>query len=174
MSDTPEQTPDDQKPQDQATEVVCNTAKDPVVRLFIVAAMCLGFGLWCFTDLAHYPKPVEPFAMKHINEWSGYLFNAIGAYVLTPVGLIVLVYTFLFMKRRLVADAEGIGYAGKEKIRWEQVDDLDATKLKDKGILVVHAGDRALKLDAWKLKNFKELVAFVESQVPVEAQKTPE
>ncbi|MBS3734008.1 MAG: hypothetical protein KGY99_03690 [Phycisphaerae bacterium] len=172
MNDTSQEQPTIAAGSETPRKITCPATKDPAVRLFIGAAMMIGFGVWCWTDLGSFPKPDVPFSIKSINPWSGYLFNHIGAYVLLPLGLVPLLWGIVFLRRRLVADEEGVGYAGREKIAWRQIETVDATKLKDKGILVLHAGKRKLKLDSWKLQNFKELVAFVETHAPDAARKT--
>ena len=144
--------------------VECPAAKDPAVRLFIVAAMLIGFGIWCFIDRGKYhwnPK-------GDLNEKFGYILNHGGAVVLPIAGLVPLVWGILFLRRRLVADEEGIGYAGKEKIPWSAVTGLDSSRLEAKGILYLQygpGGRRRLVLDEWKLKNFRALVRLVESKV---------
>jgi len=46
--------------------------------------------------------------------------------------------------------------------------------LKNKGILSVHCSEQdKLVLDSWKLKNFRDLVAFVESHVKPELLEKP-
>ena len=70
-------------------------------------------------------------------------------------------------------DELGIGYLGKPKIPWSEVTGLDAAELQDKQILhLLHNQGQKLTLDGYKLKNFKELVAFVESRVPGGGEQT--
>jgi len=152
----------------QPQRVECSAAKDPVVRLFIVAAMFIAFAVYCFVDKE---EPPAAWDFKHINEAASYALHAYGPYVFVPPGVVFAVWAVVFLRRRLVADVEGIGYAGKEKIPWGDIEALDGTKLKNKGILYLHHGrGRKLTLDSWKLKNFRELVAFVEKHVPAEAR----
>jgi hypothetical protein len=146
--------------------VVCPAAKDPVVRLLIGAAMALTFGLWMVYDhyfQGKYPK-AEP---SDINKYAGYLLNHFGPFVLIPVGLVLVVWGIGVMRRGLVADAEGIGYRGGARWPWTDIASVDASRLKGKGILVLHsrAGGKLL-LDSWKLMNFKDLVVFVEAHLP--------
>jgi len=163
MSDTSTETPTDRRPE----RLEARSTKDPAVRLFIFAAMLLGFGIWLFID-GHVLKkyPYQPFS-ESINAWSKWALNYLGPFLLVPAGLVVLIRAVAFLRRKLVADKEGIGYAGKEKIPWEQITELDASLLKSKGVLHVHWGkDRKLTLDSWKLEGFRDLVAFVEEHVP--------
>jgi len=147
--------------------VECAAAKDPAVRTFIFAAMLLGFGAWCLTDMRVRP---ETWDAKHINEIAAYLLNNWGPVLLIPGGMVVLARGILFLRRKLVATAKGIGYAGRETIAWSRVSRLDATELADKGLLRLEYGpDKPLTLDSWKLTNFKAMVAFIEAHVPPEA-----
>jgi len=142
--------------------VECRAASDHAVRLFILAAMPLAFGIWCLTDLRDPPKAWD---MPNINDAAAYLLNNWGPVVFFPVGLVLVYFAVRYIRRVMVADEEGIGYVGKDKILWEQVTRLDAADLK-KEIIVIEAGQRALKLDGYKLRNFRDLVAFVEKNVP--------
>jgi len=91
-----------------------------------------------------------------------------------PPGAFALVWGIRFLLRRLVADAEGIGYVGGTKVRWSDVTELDASILKSKQILCLrHGGGRKFVLDAWKLENFRDLVAVVEAHVPATANRIP-
>ena len=86
------------------------------------------------------------------------------------LGVLLVIVGIRMLRRVLVADSAGIGYLGKDKLPWDQIDKLDASQFKNKGILILLAGEgartRRLKLDSWKLKNFRDLVAFVEAHVP--------
>jgi len=110
----------------------------------------------------NYPKP-DPF---DLNQYLKYAFNHFLPIGLIPAGLVLLIWGIATLKRRLVADAEGIGYLGKEKTPWSDIERLDAARLKDKGILQLYSRrGRKLTLDGWKLENFQELVALVERHV---------
>ena len=154
------------------TRVECAPAKDPAVRLFIGAAGLLGFGGWCFYDAfiaESFPLPADP----TINETLGYWFNHGGAIVFPVLAVIPLVMAALYLRRRLVADAEGIGYVGKDKIAWDRIEKLDTSLWESKGVLVIRAaGGASLSLDEWKLdkKNFRDLIALVEHSAPPEAR----
>jgi hypothetical protein len=157
-----------------ATRIECPAAKDPAVRLFIGAAGLLGFGAWCFYDAflsgGEY-STLPPDAT--INQTLGYWFNHGGGILFPVLALIPLALAARFLRRRIVADAEGIGYAGKDKIAWDTVEKLDTSRWASKGILVIRAaGDVSLSLDEWKLdkKTFRDLIALVENSVPPEAR----
>ena len=151
--------------------VECPPSREPAVRLFIIAGMLLAFGLWCAYEYYilgeyHLPTDTEP----TVNDYAGYVFNAWGGVVLPLAGLVPLAMGILFLRRKLVADAEGITPPGGSKIAWSDVTKLDASDLAGKGILrLEHGADKPLVLDSWKLQNFKALVAFVETHVPAEA-----
>ena len=105
--------------------VECTAARDPAVRLFILALMMLMFAAWCYVEAyvqKKYPYP-DPW---NINAYANYALNHYGPFVFGPPGLVVLVHAIVFLRRRLIADEEGIGYAGKGKLRWDRVDCLDA------------------------------------------------
>jgi hypothetical protein len=166
MNDSPEA--------NAVTEVVCPPTKDPAVRLFIAAAALIAFGGWCLTDLREVPAAWD---LKHINDVAGYLLNNWGPFVFFPAGLISLVWGILFLRRKCVADGEGIVYAYlcREKIPWDSVTELDASELAEKKILHLRYGEgKSLTLDEWKLQNFKDLVAFVEVRVPQKPSEPPE
>ena len=150
------------------SKVECPAAKDPAVRLFIGMGMALAFGLWCIYEVFIVRKYTwEP--AGDINAKATYLFNLVCAILLPIVALVLLLLALRFMKRVLVADDEGIGYVGGEKLAWSDVKGLDTEKFADKGILrLIHegpGGEQRLTLDGWKLQNFKALVALVESKV---------
>ena len=166
----------DQTPsQSPAASVECPAAKDPAVRLFILAAMLIGSGIYCFVD--HYVRGKYPYLdSPTLNERAGYLFNHYGPFVLIPPGLLFLVWGIVALRRRLVADEQGIGYVGKPKIPWSAITTVDSSKLADKDILIIgHTLEErpaVLKLKGWKLKNFRDMVALIESKAPVAGEGT--
>jgi hypothetical protein len=149
--------------------VECPPARDPAVRLFIIAAMFIGFGLYCFWDayiLGKYPYPNN----GDVNLAFKHYFNHGGGIVFPLAGLVPLVMGIRFLRRVLVADAEGIRVPGSPAIAWKDVKHLDATDLAGKGFLRLDYGQaKPLVLDSWKLQNFKALVAFIEKHVPADA-----
>jgi len=162
QADTPTTTP---------AKIVCPPAKDPAVRWFIFAAMAIGLAIWCWID--RQPKPTA-WNFKHINEIADYLFNNWGPVVFAPLGLIATLAAIRQLKRKLQADEQTITYAG-QSLAWGDIDKIDASKLTSKGIIVLHAADGSrLKLDSWKLQNFKELVAFIERKLPDAERIGPE
>jgi len=153
----------------QLEQIECPPARDPAVRLFIMAAMLLVLGLWCFYDAyikGAYPYPAD----GDVNKLAKFYFNHVGGIALPLAGLVPLVMGLRFLKRILVADAETIRVPGTPAVAWKDVKRLDATDLPGKGILRLEYGkDKPMVLDSWKLQNFKKLVAFVENHVPTEA-----
>ena len=74
------------------------------------------------------------------------------------------------MRRVMVADEQGIGWANRPKTPWSKIRKLDASDLADKQILRLETDEgKTIVLDNYKLKNFKELVAAVEARVPASA-----
>ena len=151
------------------TKAECPATKEPAVRLFIVAGILIGFGVYCFVDV----HILDKYPWKEGGGFSDvftYWFNHAGVFVFTLLGLIPLYLAVVSLRRKLAADDEGIGYVGKEKIPWSAVRSLDAAKLADKGILRLHydagGGEKILTLDSWKLQNFRSLVQLVEKKVP--------
>jgi len=150
------------------SSVRCPAAKDPPVRVFIVTAMLIGIGVWCTADAlgGKYQKP-KVWDFKHINEIAGYVFNHFTPWIALPAGILLLIVGVRMLRRVLLADPQGIGYVGKDGLAWDQIEKLDASQLKGKGILhLVGKDGRKLTLDSWKLTNFRDLVAFVESHLP--------
>jgi len=159
MTETPENT--------APTSITCPAAKDPAVRTFIMAAMLVGIGIWCWMDASNYQYP-KPDSDNYLNEYAGYVFNHFTPWFAIPIGAFMALRGVLALRRVLKADAEGMGYAGADKLPWDKITALDASRLKSKGILgVEYEGGRKLVLDSWKLQNFRELVGFVEAHSPV-------
>ncbi|MCK4625098.1 MAG: hypothetical protein KAV00_07305 [Phycisphaerae bacterium] len=160
-----EQTQSDEIP----TKVECLATREPAVRLFIVAGILIGFGLWCAFDV-HVKKKYEWKENANTSEVFSYWFNHGGAVVFPLLGLIPLGMAVVSLRRKLLADDEGIGYVGKKKIPWSAVSSLDAAKLADKGIIHLHyktdGTEGILTLDGWKLQNFRSLVQLVEKKAP--------
>lgn len=151
----------------QSSSVLCLATKDTAIRLFIAAAMFIGFGIYCYTDWDNpdYAKP-EVWDMKHINDIGGYLLTHYGPFVLIPPGLVLIILGILSLRRKLAADDEGIGYLGKDKLAWSEITALDASDLKSKQILRLSSKKgKTLVLDGYKLQNFKALVAMVDEHV---------
>lgn len=151
------------------TSVECPAAREPAVRLFIVAGMGIGFGIYCGVDhfirkMYQYPDPYE------LNAYLKYLFNHYGTFVFTLAGIVALVWAVVFLRRKLVADEKTIGYVGKEQISWSAIRSLDASNLAGKGILRLDyeagGGQKTLKLCSWKLQNFRSLVSLLENKAP--------
>ena len=161
---------DEAQSQEIPARVECPATKDPAVRLFILAAMMIGIGVWCLLDMHNYPyKSIS----EDLNDFFKYVFNHYSPIVLLPLGLLVGLKAVMGLRRRLVADQEGIGYVGRQKISWSAVKSLDSAKLASKGILNITydtgAGEQTLVLDSWKLQNFRDLVRLVESKLPPDA-----
>jgi hypothetical protein len=159
-----------------ATSVECRSAGDPFVRMLLLGVVLLAWGAWSGYDAFYKLDKQGNRAFSMEKNASHYLFNAGMSMILPPVSLVVLAWAFRIRRRRLLADGEGLGYVGKEKIAWSRLKRLSPG---GKGLLDVYydgpGGNlRRLRLDSWMLKNFNELVAFIEAKapnVPVEAGK---
>jgi len=149
--------------------VECPATKDVTVTRLIIAAVLIGVGVWCLIDRGNYPQPV-PWEM---GKGMGYILNNFGPFVFIPAGLAAIAWGLAAMKRRLVADEEGIGYVGKQKVPWKEIKCLDASRLEEIQIVrLIHGQDeKVMRLDGVKLGNFRELLAFVETHVPSEATR---
>ena len=144
-------------------EIICPATRDSAIRPLFIGVGVLAFGIWCMTDQREH----VPFSMKNINSWSTWALNFYGAIVCPILGVISLIWGFLVLRRKLIADDQGIGFVGKPKISWSDVTGVDASALQDKQILyLLHGQGDKLMLDGYKLKNFKELIAIVESHAP--------
>lgn len=153
------------------SRVEAGATRDPAIRLGIAAVMLVGMGLWCYHDRDKYEPPAA-WDMKHINDAAKYAFNAYGVFVFIPPGVVLGLWALRFLRRKLIADQDGIGYAGKKKIPWDQITKVDASQAKTKGILKLqYGGGKTLTLDNWKLTNFRELISLVESKLPPEKTK---
>ena len=148
--------------------VECLPTREPTVRRTLLAVLFLGMGLWCYSerDNPRYQWPAD--WRSNINQALGYVLNNWLPYLLVPAGVLTLIWMLVQLRKRLLADDGGIGYAGKARIAWSEVDSLDATRLESKGIVVLHAGDRRMVLESYYLTNFRELMALVDRHVPVE------
>jgi hypothetical protein len=149
--------------------VECPAAREPAVRRTIVAAALIGLGLWCYMDRNKYTRP-DDWSLKNVNDVSRYVFNNWGPYAFLPAGVAVLIWMAAGMRKKLIADEEGIGYDGSEKIAWDEVQKLDARKIQSKGAVTLYTEKRRLVLDSYYLTNFSELMALVEHRVPADKQ----
>ncbi len=158
----------DAQEKDPVTRVECPPTKDPAVRWFIFAGMLFALSVWCYLDRR--PRP-EVWDAENINKVATYMLNNWGPVLFAPIGLFSLVMGVLHLTRKLIADKQGIRYGGTE-VTWDQVERLDASLLLEKKILYVcYDGGRRIKLDSWKLQNFRELVGFVEANSPSDTRE---
>lgn len=149
----------------QGSQMVSPASKDALIRPLIIAVALIGVGIWCYSDRSSYPAP-EAWNVKHINDAAGYVLNhIIGPYLLIPLGVIFGIYALMMSRRKVVADEHGIGYAGKDKLSWSDIKNVDASRLQDKQILYLEHVAGKMKLDGYKLDNFKPLVEMIEAKV---------
>ena len=148
--------------QSTSDRIECKATKDPIVRLFILAAMLIGFGLYCYMTR----EPNYTPAGKDLNKFLSWAMGEYGPFACIPPGVLVALWAFLAARKRLVVDAQGIGFVGGEKIAWSAVTAVDASRLQSKGLLFIHAADKSMRLCDWKLTDFKPMVAFLETHLP--------
>jgi len=137
------------------------------VRWFVIAGILILLGVWCFYDAkvkGKYPYPEK--GLDDTSEFISYAFNHWGPILFVPVGILCIVGGAMSMRRVLVADAEGIGFAGKQKLPWSACTRVDKSRLEEKGILHLYFGEKKLPLDQWKLRYFRELLDFVQAHCP--------
>ncbi len=146
--------------------IVFAPTTEPAVRVFIMAAMLLGLGGWCWFDKVNYAPPQE-WTSQYINEIANYIFNHWGPFLFVPLGAVFLAMGIGHLTKKLSADSEGLGYSCCDKVLWSNVTAIDASALKEKGKLTLTYDEgRQLVLDSYKLRNFRELVAFIEQHLP--------
>ncbi|NLF32750.1 MAG: hypothetical protein GX591_17895 [Planctomycetes bacterium] len=145
--------------------VECGFAGEPAIRWAVPTALALGFGIYSIYEWAtgKFDRAVQP------TTW---YFTVGCALLLPPVGLALLGVLVVRLRRRLVADGEGIGYAGRQKVGWDQVTRL---VLRGKGLVDLHyqadGRDEVMTLDSYYLKNYDALMALVDARTegkPVE------
>lgn len=150
----------------QGETLICLPTKEPSVKLFILAAMLLGFAVLCIADQAKFRRP-EEFGLN--NPTAGYVLNHWSPYVLAPAGALLAILAIMQLRRKVKADCCGIGYTSGKRISWDDIAAIDATSLKSKGIMRIDSirGPR-LTLDSYKIQDFRKLVEMVERKVPSE------
>ena len=142
-------------------------ARDPAVRAFAVAAMLIGFGIYCMLDYKNYPYVPLSESLDKFFTWA---LNWYGQFVFTAVGAVFAVWAGVHLSRTVVADEEGIGNAGGLQLKWQDVESVDASKLQSKQILRLNYSDGSIKLYGWRRQNFRELVAFIDAHLPDRAK----
>jgi hypothetical protein len=150
----------------ETTRIEAPSSSDPFIRKMIIALVVLGFGIYTIIDhyfLGNFKD--DPDFNLHMK----FLFNHYIPYLLVPMGLAILVLAMILRSRRLQADGNGIGYAGKPRIAWNEITKVDATLLAEKGLLTIFYGQgKKWKLDSYNFRNFKAVVAFLEKHVPAD------
>ena len=146
--------------------ITCPADRDPGVRLLIAAALCVAGVVYCL--LTPEPKPEGPLATKTANEYAKWWLYIYGPWVLGAGAVFLAGYAAMVFRRLIVADDEAITVNRKRRLAWSQFVGLDAGELKDKGRLTLRVADGDdVVLDKYKYKNFKELVALVETKVSI-------
>ncbi|MHC4562048.1 MAG: hypothetical protein ACYS8X_04660 [Planctomycetota bacterium] len=146
------------------TKVECPADKDPAVRLFIGAGMCIAGAIYCFVDAVPYVS-----ASEDINDFAEWVLHKFGPWVLGIPAVLLIVLALRALRRFITADAEGLTINGTRHA-WSDFTGVDASRLEKKGILVLLGrNDLRVELDRYKYKNFKPLVALVEEHVAIDA-----
>ena len=111
-------------PDNGPAEIHADARKEAALRPLIIAAMLIGFGLYCFVNWGD-PKFAAPVAwtMEHINQAARYLLTYWGPVVFLPGGVIAGYFALRVMRRSLHADRTGLSYAG------QSVTDRKSTRL---------------------------------------------
>jgi hypothetical protein len=143
-----------------ANRLECKSSKDPLVRIGIGIAMCIGLGAYC--ALTPEAKPEVPFG-EDINAHVKWWMYILGPWVGGVAAIIVAAFWARAFKRSLVADDAGLSINGKAAIAW---DAIVALRPAAKGLLFVDLKDGVtIKLDSYHYQNFKEMVALMEARV---------
>jgi hypothetical protein len=141
-------------------------ARDPAVRALIVAGLLIAFGAWCIIEVSGGKYPYVPLE-QDINKFFGWVTNFFGQFVFTGAGAAFVVWTLSYLRRRVVADEQGIAIGGR-RVAWSDVREVDARLLKHKDLLVIRAAGGDLTLRGWQIKGFIDLVAVIDASVPRE------
>ena len=151
----------------------CPAATDSSVRLFIIAGLLLLFAFWCFMDRHKYPPP-PAWTGEHFGAAAGHILNHYGPFLFAPLALLLIFLGIRSRRRVFVADATGLGYIGTPPVPWSDITALDSSRLEKDQILdlLLSSGGR-LRLDSYKLTNFRDLVAFVEASVTPQSPAEP-
>lgn len=141
-------------------KLVCPANPEPAVKKFIMAGLLLAWALYCAYDLYWHANPLKP-GDEH------YEFTYYTMLPAFPLAVVPLVWGILQLRRKLVADGEGLGFSQGNKVRWDSITRLEPL---GKGQLEVHytqdGRDGTLKLDSYFIKNFNELVRMIEAKRP--------
>ncbi len=146
------------------SRVVCPAVLDLAIRPLVLAVALVAFGIWCAMD----QQPHKPLS-EDMNAWLTWAMNFYGQFGFPALGLIPLYFGIRALRRKMIADEQGVGFEGKEKIAWSSVTGLDAGELQSKQILVLLHGDgQRYTIDGFDLRkdSFRQLVDFVEAHVP--------
>jgi hypothetical protein len=143
-----------------ADRLECKASKDPLVRIGIGVAMCVGLGAYC--ALTPEAKPDVAFG-EDINAHVKWWMYILGPWVGGVAAAIVAAFWVRAFKRSLVADDAGLAINGKPAIAW---DAIAALRPGEKGLLFVDlkAGE-PIQLDSYHYQDFPEMVAAMEARV---------
>jgi len=80
-----------------------------------------------------------------------------------PIGLLALGALGINARRRVVADEEKVSFAG-DTMRYEEISDIDKSRWDSKGIVVLQAGEKRMKLDDWKFRGVTAVLERIEDR----------
>ncbi len=153
--------------------VVCPAKKDLPIRWFIAAGIFIGFGMWCLHDSRYFANAVPVEEIKKddgtpdLNKALQYYLNNVGGIVLPILGLIPLACGIHTLRRKLIADDTGVGFAGRQ-IPWSKITKVDDSQLAERATLKLHyeqdGQQKQLVISQMDLENFKALVEIVQAQ----------
>ena len=147
--------------------LIVKSTRERLVKLFIVAVLCLGLAVWSWYDATY----------KYIGEEHAGTrkFNQAAIPVLIILGALALVAAIKASRLRIEADEQtGISVSGQAPIAWQAIEDLDTSALAKKGYLYVKYRDAnnelaTLKLDEYNLDFFDELYTMIRSKLGLPA-----
>ena len=90
-----------------------------------------------------------------------------------PIGLLAVLWLIGHARRRIVADDEGVHFAG-QTIRYDEITEIDRTRWDSKGIVVLIAGERRMKLDDWKFRGADRVLQRVDERRPGGGAEDPQ
>ena len=154
--------------------VECPADKDPAVRVFIGAAMCLGGAAYCHLTPPD-TQPEGPFSMDKINHFAEWYLFFYGRWVFGALGIVLAILGARILRRQITADAEGMTVNRKRRYAWREFTGIDATLLATKGQLTLQRGaGEGVVLRRYQYKNFKALVELIEQSLVVSYDKRQE
>ena len=155
-------------PTTKNNQLECPVDKDPAVRIFIGAGMCLAGAIYCHATPPD-TQPEGPFSMDKINHYAEWHLFFYGRWVLGALAVILAILASRVLRRQIIADDEGMTVNRRHHYAWSEFTGIDASLLAKKGQLALKrtSGDDVV-LRRYQYKNFKALVELIEQHVSLE------